>query len=259
MLAGAKVGVTISLSRAAPADGLTLSVSLSDSSIVASPVHVFVDAGATEVTFEIQGKRPGTVQLRTGIETDDGTPPESSMTMTATITVTGLYLSEIFAGQPAGRSDAQWVKLVNTSTVPIDLGGYRLAAGVGSYGAPGPVMPLLGIIMARSCAVTGGPYEGADNGAPAYQQMADFAPDLPAAGSAAELAAYALFDAAGPLDGKPIDAVGVGQQNGAALPGPYGAPLAPVAASIPDSQSLGRISASAWTLGAPSPSTCATF
>src|SRR5207244_244770 len=36
MPAGAKVGVTIALSRAAPAAGLTLSVALGDSSIVAS-------------------------------------------------------------------------------------------------------------------------------------------------------------------------------------------------------------------------------
>jgi hypothetical protein len=259
--AGTELILTVTLSAPAPDGGLTLSVTPEDFTVVASPREVFVDEGESRVTFRILGRRPGTVRVSAALapEEDSSRAAMLAAPMAVEITVTGLYLAEIFAGSPGGRSDAQWVKLMNATTVPIDLGDYRLGAGVGAYGPVSASTVLSGILPPASCAVAGGPYAGPDNGAPDYAQQADFAPDLPdGPGGTSELAVYGLFDIAAPLDATavPIDAVGVGQQNGAAVRGPGGDPLAPAAAAIPPGDSLSRSGPTTWTVGPPSPGAC---
>jgi hypothetical protein len=259
---GQRVSLTVTLSAPAGAGGVTLAIAADDPTVVATPASLFVAAGATQATFDVMGRRPGAASVRARLAGGGGTAgvDGGGAAAVATIDVGGLYLAEIFLGPKMGQSDAQWIKLVNASAAPIDLGGYRLAAGVGSYGTVD--VALGGVLAPGACFVVGGPRSGDDNGAPAFDLAADFMPDLPAVSTGSgQATSFALFDAATPPGpgAVPVDAVAAGARNSAGVLGPGGAPLVPAVPGVADDQSLARTGPAAWTVGAPTPSACPSF
>jgi hypothetical protein len=160
--AGERTVATATLAAAAPSGGETVYVQVIDPTVLAAPGEVFVDAGATSVSFEIGGLRPSSpvvVRARAGGAWAD-----------AQLAVTGLVLAEIY---PNAADGEQWVELANVTTVPIDLSHYGLTSA----------QALSGIVPAGECFVAGGPISSADNGWPLYSLTVDLR--LPLAGSVA--------------------------------------------------------------------------
>jgi hypothetical protein len=262
--AGERLTVTLTLTPAAGPDGATIALDASDRTALAVPAAVFAAAGAANVAFDVEGKRPvAAVTITAAL--DDARAEQ-------TMAVDGLYLAEIFYGGP-GDADAgaaadrsQWVKLVNATAVPVDLAGYVLAAGRARYGET--VAALAGLLPPGACAVVGGPDSGADNGDPVYEQTLDFSPDIPRPDPGLPCAGVGLFarppgsaagDTVDPGGALPVDAVLAGAGNPAGLGGPGGAAAVPVLPSLPSGHSLARQSQSpaAWIdRTPPTPAAC---
>jgi hypothetical protein len=139
--------------------------------------------------------------------------------MQLVLRIAGLDIAEVLA-DPIGLDDErQWIKLRNRSSLPIDLSGYQLRAGVSNYDLV--TVPLVGTIPAGGCAVIGGPRRTLSNSEPVFAQAVNFTPDLPYAPAGA--AGFALFDGdAAPVGGvsTPVDLMLVGANNTAQLVGP---------------------------------------
>ena len=160
--AGDRTMATATLASPAPSGGETIYLQVLDTTVLAAPGQVFVDAGAQRVSFEVGGLRPSSpviVRARAGGAWAD-----------AQIGVTGLLLAEIYPNAPNGE---QWVELANVTTVPIDLSHYGLTS----------TQMLSGLVPAGECFVVGGPVSSADNGWPLYSLTLDLT--LPLAGPVA--------------------------------------------------------------------------
>jgi hypothetical protein len=204
--AGERVTVTLALAPPAGPDGVTIALDASDRMALAVPGALFAAAGTASVVFEVEGKRPApAVHL---------TASAGQSTAVAELTVDGLYLAELFYGSaPApgdgGGDHTQWVKLVNATSVPIELPGYALGAGRATYGETLAVLD--GVLAPGACAVVGGPDSDAGNGAPTYEQAIDFTPDLPRpdGGPGPGVALFAIAPGGAPPDptaATPVDA-----------------------------------------------------
>jgi hypothetical protein len=168
------------------------------------------------------------------------------------IGVGGLELAEVLYDPTNNDDQKQWVKLVNTSSVIIDLSRYSLGAGKASYLET--TARLQGMVAPYSCFVVGGPYSSADNGWPTYSQLYHFVPLIPHGGSNA--AGVALFDTATATTATlPMDAVIYGTANTGNLVGSDGTVATPDSPGAHAGYSLLR-TPTGWQEHLPTPNTC---
>ncbi|HWO26848.1 MAG TPA: lamin tail domain-containing protein [Kofleriaceae bacterium] len=225
---GEAITITVTLDKAAPEGGQMVALEM-DTAALSAPVQVVVPAGSTSTRFEAYAVRP-TSRFPLRASTTDGSRE-------LTLRVAGLEIAEVLS-DPLGDDDQlQWVKLHNTGHVSIDLAGYQLKAGLGSYDLVS--VDLTGSIPAGGCVVIGGPLQSGQNSEPIFSQLVNFSPDLPH--SAIQAAGFAVFDGGASLVGgisTPVDAMIIGANNEAKLlgpdaeiPAPYcGTPLAGLSA-----------------------------
>jgi hypothetical protein len=249
--AGRRTQVTVTLTNGAPGGGQNLQVTVADPTVLGAPATIHIDADVATATFDILGKRPAATSLTVAAGTNAKTLP---------LTVTGLALAEVTYQPGADEAACEWIKISNSTDVPIDLGAYSFGSGRTNYLAS--TAQLGGTIPAHSCFVIGGPLSNAGNGNPTYDQILDFFPDL-LNGSAAsgQATGYALFNGrANQLTATsvPLDAALCGQNNGAGLLGADGQAATP---SCPDIGAAGhsvvRTSVTTWVDQAtPTPGNC---
>ena len=250
--AGRRTQVTVTLTNGAPATGQNLTVTVPDISVLGVPATVHLNPDESSVTFDIVGRRPAATSLTVAGGTNSRTLP---------ITITGLALSEILYAPAVDEAACEWIKVSNSTDVPIDLGNYSFGSGRNNYLASR--VQLVGTIPPHSCFVIGGPLSNAGNGNPTYGQIIDFNPDL-LNGSAAngQATGYALFNGTAnqlTATSVPLDAALCGQNNGAGLLGADGQAATP---SCPDVAGAGhsvvRTTVTTWVdQASPTPGTCA--
>jgi len=242
--AGEIVTVTVTLDGLAADGGQPIDLE-TDTRALSAPVQVFVPAGKSQVTFEAYAQRPTPLFALVAHSGDSA--------KTALLRVTGLEVAEVLSN--AGHGDrSQWVKLRNRSTLPIDLTGYRLQAGLSSYGLL--TVPLAGTLAPGSCVVLGELTGPTPTGAVTYQPVT-FSPDLPTGGSQA--AGYAVFDSgAVPVSGirSPLDTMLVGAGNAAKLLGVDGLAAAPACPTPPPGYSARRTGPTTCVASVPQPTQC---
>jgi hypothetical protein len=242
-LAGELVKITIELIKPAPEGGQVIDLQ-TESRALSAPVRVFVAAGDTKVKLDAYAERP------TSLFNLIATAGKSSKAIQ--LRVRGLEVSEVLGHAPG---NAQWIKLRNTTALPIDLTRYRLQAGQSNYGLV--TVPLTGTIAPGRCAVIGGPASSPVNGSPMFDQMVNFTPDLPAQGNNAT--GYAVFDTAAAMVGgvrPPVDTILVGANNNAQLLGADGQVAVPGCAAVPAGSSAQRTGAAQCMSSAPQPNQC---
>jgi hypothetical protein len=215
---GESTMVTLSLAVPAPAGGRPVKLSVSDSTGLASPGETFVPAGAVTASFLVTALRPSRVTL-------------IADTAELAFVVTGLVVSELLYDDNYGNtSGAQWVKLRNTTTAPIDLGSYSLGAGQNSYAEVSA--QLTGTLAAGACAVIGGPTTRYANGSPHFTQVLKFTPALPSNGTGAGIAVFDRPASALTAASLPLDAFVYGNGNPGGLLRPDGTVAVPDAPSV---------------------------
>jgi hypothetical protein len=252
IVAGQRTQVTVTLTGPAPTDGQNVILTVADPTVLAAPAAVHVDRGVSSVTFDVVGKRPAGPTLLTA---EAGTN-----SMSLSITVTGLGLSEILYRPATDEANSEWIQIFNSSSVEIDLKDYSFGSGRADYTATRT--QLSGILPAGGCFVIGGPASNAGNGNPSYGQVANFSPDLlDGSGASGQATGYALFNARlsdVTATSIPIDAVLCGQNNGAGLFGPDGLPAVPICPDVSAAgHSVERTNVTTWVDQAtPTPGNC---
>jgi hypothetical protein len=244
LLAGEIVTVTVTLDGFAPDGGQPIDLE-TDSRALSAPVQVYVPAGKSQVTFEAYAQRPTPLFALVAHSGD------SAKTTFQRVT-TGLEVAEVLSN--SGHGDSQWVKLRNRTSLPIDLTGYRLQAGLSSYGLV--TVPLTGTLAPGSCLLLGEVTGPTPSGAVTYQPV-DFSPNLPTGGSQA--AGYAVFDSgAASFNGihPPLDTVLVGAGNAARLLGDDGQTAAPACATPSAGYSARRTGPTTCVASVPQPTQC---
>jgi hypothetical protein len=210
--AGQSVAGNVLLAAPAPGAGVAVTLTATDSTVLAVPSVVFVPGGQTSAPFQMMGLRPG----RASVDATAGGKGASVAELVA-----GLGIAEVFYLGPVSSDGLQWVRLYNATTIPIDLSSYSLGAGANSYVES--TTQLAGTIGPGACFVVGGPTSSFDNGDPVFSQTAWFNPAVPAAASGG--AGVALFGvpASGAGTGTlPLDAVVYGSANTGGLRAPDG-------------------------------------
>ena len=244
--AGMRTMGIVRLPYIAGSAGLTVALETDAPSALAIPSAVFVPSGASESSFDVQGKRPATSIRVTAMI--DGISIAAN-----TLAVDGLFLAEIFwgglnAATPANNDTSQWVKLVNSSAVSIDLGAYAIASGRTRYAST--LAGLTGILAAGQCAVVGGPTMLPGNGGQAGDlslQVLDFMPDLPypaGIGTNTETIGLGLFasdvTATDIAQHVPIDSIVVGPTPSPGFLDELGRAVSPSLASVSPTQTAFR-------------------
>jgi hypothetical protein len=168
-------------------------------------------------------------------------------------------LAEVLYTLMGGDNSHEWIKLYNPCDAAVDMAGYSLGWGGGSYGETG-VVNLNGMVGAGACFVVGGGAADNDNGNPVFDQVADFHMDLENGVAPGDGIALFLGDAAS-ITGEtiPIDAVIYGDNNDNGLIDASGtAPADSHVEGAPDGQSIRRTSLAATWEVAPSltPNAC---
>jgi hypothetical protein len=244
-LAGETISVTLTLDRAAAKDGQMIMLDM-DQSVLSAPRQMMVPAGQSSIKFDAYAQRPTsrfTVRAHAGQSTKD-----------LVLRIGGLEIAEVLAN-PMGTDDqAQWIKLHNKTSLPIDLNNYRFKAGQGSYTVNAG---LSGTIPAGGCVVIGGPIQSGGNAEPVYSQAFDFVPNLPYGGTQA--AAFAVFDNnTAPVNGvaTPVDTMLVGSSNAAGLLGADAQIATPGCATPAEGMSAQRTGASTCAAAQMQPNTC---
>jgi hypothetical protein len=216
--AGQSIAGSVMLARPAPAPGVSVILTATDSTVIAVPTVVFVPSGQTTASFDMMGMRPGhaTIQATAG-----------GLGASLDELVVGLQVAEVFYLGLHGSDGLQWVRLYNGTTVPIDLSSYSLGAGVNS--SVETTVQLSGVIAPHACFVVGGPTSSLDNGNPTFTQVAHFTPNFPAAdGAGAGVALFAVPAAVVSGTTLPVDAVVWGNTNSGKLLAPDGTVANPV-------------------------------
>jgi len=244
--AGESVTFTVALDKAAPEQGQMITLEM-DTSAMSAPVQMVVPAAAASVQFEAYALRPTSrfvLRAHTGQSTKE-----------IVLRIAGLEIAEVLA-DPIGEDDQlQWIKLRNRSTLPIDLSGYQLKAGQGSYDLVS--VNLSGTIPAGSCMVIGGPVQSGSNSEPIFGLPLDFSPNLPFGGGQAT--GFALFDGnATPVGGvlTPVDTMLVGPANDARLLGPDAEIAAPFCGTPISGMSAVRNGAASCVQAVMQPASC---
>jgi hypothetical protein len=211
--AGQSIAGSVVLAEPAPAAGVAVTLVATDPTVIAVPTVVFVPSGQTMGSFEMMGMRPG----RAAVEASAGGKGASLDEL-----VVGLQIAEVFySGLLLGTDGAQWVRLYNATTIPINLSSYSLGGGVNSYVET--TVQLSGVVAPHACFVVGGPTSSFDNGYPTFTQVAHFRPNLAAANSGgAGVALFGVSAANATATTVPVDAVVWGSTNSGKLLGPNG-------------------------------------
>jgi hypothetical protein len=115
-----------------------------------------------------------------------------------------LLLTEVFYDHSSGDDTFEWVEILNTTDVAVDLNGYIVAWGGTDY-SYGSVV-LTGTIGPCATYVVGGPVADAENGMPVFDQAVNLDADIQNGGTASD--GVALFlPGANVLADTPLDAV----------------------------------------------------
>jgi hypothetical protein len=244
--AGKQANATVTLSAPAPASGLSVMLTATDTTVLAVPTAVFVAGGQTTGTFAVSGLRPGHASIQA---------TAGASTASLAEVVVGLSIAEIFYNDTQYSDGEQWVRLYNSTSMTLDLSQYSLGAGSTSYTQT--TAQLSGTIAPGACFVIGGPTSNVYNGGPSYSQILHLSPDLPMGGTTG--AGVALFSV--PAESitastVPVDAIVYGDANTAGLMGPMGTPIRPSTEDAAPGTSL-LLQNSVWVDNlAPSPSAC---
>jgi hypothetical protein len=215
---GQSTTVTLTLSAPAPAPGLSMPIAVTDSSVLQSPGEVFINKGESSITFDVTGARPARASVQVG-------------GAQASVLVTGLSLAELlYIDDYGATTSVQWVKIRNTTSVPIDLGKYSLGAGVGSYTETRS--QLTGTLAPGACAVIGGPVSRTANGSPKYAQQVQFTPEVPWDGTGGGIAIFDATAAQLTPTTPPLDTLVYGAGNPGGLLRPDGTVATPDAPDV---------------------------
>ncbi len=165
-----------------------------------------------------------------------------------------LILSEVLYDAAGSDDGLEWIEIYNAGSSAVDLSGYSLGWGGSDYTYG--VLQLSGTIQPGATFVVGGPTSSSSNGSPAYDQVANFSPDVQNSGSTAD--GVALFDVpAAQVTGStvPIDAVVYGGSNTNGLIDETGSANAPEVGDAPSGSSIERLDlAGTWHIqSAPTP------
>ena len=95
--------------------------------------------------------------------------------------VQSLVISEVFYDRIGSDGGFEWVELFNGTQALIDLSGFSLGFGGNDYSDS--TLGLSGIVDMGAYFVLGGPQSDATNGAPVFDLVVDFSPDIQNAGS----------------------------------------------------------------------------
>ena len=161
--------------------------------------------------------------------------------------VQSLVISEVFYDRTGADGGFEWVELYNGTPAPVDLSEFSLGFGGTDYASA--TLGLSGLVEAGAYFVLGGPQSDATNGAPIFDLVVDFAPDLQNAGSTAD--GVGLFDS---LENQisalsiPLDAVVYGALNDNQLIGADGLVSPPDVGDAPSGSSIVRISPIEWMI-----------
>jgi len=210
-------------------------------------VQVVVPAAGTTAKIDAYPLRPTSrfaVRARAGQNTKE-----------MVLRIGGLEIAEVFADAVGIDDQLQWVKLHNTTSIPIDLNNYRLKSGVANYDLTG--MGLSGTVAAGGCVVIGGPVQSSLNSEPLFSQAVDINPNLP--GGGAQAAGFAVFDNNPvPVNGvvTPVDTMLVGAGNTAKLLGPDAEIATPFCGVPAEGMSALRVGPSKCVTALPQPRTC---
>jgi len=240
---GSRITVQAYLRTPAPSQGQAIFIQVFDPTALTAPAQVFVPGGATSASFDVAGLRPARPTLlraRSGGGWAD-----------LRLAVDGLWLAEVFYDAVGADDGLEWVEIMNTGSVPVELSGYSLGAGSTNYVYT--KAQLEGTVPPGGCAVIGGPLSTAANGMPLLTQSYNFNPDLPNGGGG-NAAGIALFDArATDVDAAtlPIDAVIYGAANTGGLRRPDGSVGSPDSPGAPAGSSLRRSGPSSWAVQSP--------
>jgi beta-lactamase superfamily II metal-dependent hydrolase len=174
--------------------------------------------------------------------------PNTSTACSSTPSAGNVILTEVFYDASGSDGGKEWVELYNAGGSSVDLSGYSLGAGGGDY--TNTVVQLSGTIAPGATFVVGGSTSDSSNGAPTYDQVADFSPDLQNSGSVAD--GVALFDVAATsvtTSTVPVDAVVYGSSNTDNLIDETGSANAPEVGDAPSGSSIERTDlAGAWQI-----------
>ena len=239
--------VELTLDIPARAGGTEVTVSTSDLALLLAPDIITMPAGTLRTTLTVNA-------LAIGDATLTFTTAAGSVTLTVTIAESlprGLILSEVLYDVTGTDDGLEWVELLNDTAAPIDLSGYKLGYGGGSYAAA--TYNLTGTIPAGGCIVVGGTQSTAANFTPVYAQALDFNPDIQNSGTRSD--AIGLF--AGTVGSTPLDKVIYGTSNDDGFLDPTGAVSAVDVGDANANSSIERTS-TGWRIQvAPSPGNCA--
>ena len=239
--------VEVVLDIPARTGGTEVTVATSDLTLLLAPDIISMSAGTVRTTLSIEA-------LAIGDATVTFSTSAGSVTLTVTVAESlprGLILSEVFYDLTGTDTGLEWVELLNDTAAPIDLTGYKLGYGGGSYATA--TYNLSGSIPAGGCIVVGGTQSTAANFLPVFALAQDFNPDIQNSGTRAD--AIGLF--AGTVGTTPLDKVIYGGSNDDNFRDPSGA-VAPVDVedALPNT-SIERTAAGWRTQAAPSPGNCA--
>lgn len=101
-------------------------------------------------------------------------------------------ISEVFFNPTGADDGSEWVEIFNDGSTAIDLSGYSLGWGGTDYTTG--TLQLSGTLLPGQYFVVGGPTSDASNGNPAYDQVANFTPNLENSGWFQPADGVALFD-----------------------------------------------------------------
>jgi hypothetical protein len=254
LLAGERSTATVTLSKPAPADGQAIEITVGDETVLAAPSAVFVESGATAISFDVFAKRPArpTALIATG----------GATSRSVAIRVGGLAIAELFTDPAGPDGSLEWIKLSNATGVAIELAAYTIGHGRTHYTYSR--IQLVGLIPPHACFLVGGPISSPLNGSPTYSQTFNISPNLlTGSNESGQATGTALFDL--PItqldqEAIPIDTVLCGRSNLAGLVGTDGMPAAVGCPDIASGHSVARTAPAVWSdLAAPTPHVCTPF
>ncbi len=227
----------------------TMSVELRDS--LTGSVIPFTDLGNGAGEAVVRPQVTSSYQLFA-----DGVQQSTISTfVTVDVNAAPLRITEMMLDPNGSNNQTQWIEIHNDGDYFVDLGRYFVGAGTSDYTTT--TANLQGIIPPKGCVVVGGPNSNGNNGQPDYDQVIDFAPNLPIPGTSD--GGVALFFQQPPnATDIPVDSVLFGANSGGLLD-ESGAADAEVSPAAPEGSSLERISATSDVMAVratPSPGRC---
>ncbi len=175
-----------------------------------------------------------------------------------TPTACGVSIVEVLYDAEGSDDGMEWVKLYNGCPTDASLDAMSLGWGGAAYTTGR--LQLSGTLAAGACMLVGGPVTDASNGAPLLDDPIDFSPDLQNSGADADgIAVFGVPASEVTAQTLPLDAVIYGDANTNGLVDATGTAIDPHVGRAAAGQTLQRIDATQWTIGAPIASDCPSF